>query len=149
VITRVFVDPRANFGTGVVIIEVDNGDGDLFSVNESGILTDVPVLESATAVAVYQTLMSQSAPELPSGYSWQFISSDGRDITPDVYAVYDARSARLWRENGDLVAEVSRTGPDESWCGQVKPGTTKIFYSLDDLVAEARNLNYLTEGLDD
>jgi hypothetical protein len=88
----------------------------------------------------------ETAPELPEGYSWQFINRSGQGFPQgfDLYAVQDAVEARLWCENGELVALVNRSSPDESWCGQIDPGPTKVFGSLAALVDEARSLDMLT-----
>jgi hypothetical protein len=89
--------------------------------------------------------MLETAPTLPEGFSWQFIDADGQDITTTpIYAVSDAVEARLWCENGDLIAEAHRVPAEsDAWYSQVEPGATRRFGSLDVLVGRAKALKLL------
>jgi hypothetical protein len=80
--------------------------------------------------------MIEYEPDLPEGYSWQFIDVEGQDCTRNpVYAVADAANARIWRESGDLVLALKRANSYQPW--EVEEGTDcgRKYADLDEAVA--------------
>lgn len=60
--------------------------------------------------------MIETEPELPEGYSWQFVDGDGVDCTSrPLYAVEDAVYANIWCENGDMVLWLERASGQADW----------------------------------
>lgn len=88
--------------------------------------------------------MIETEPDLPEGYSWQFVDAEGQDITSvPIYAVEDATTANIWCENGELVLSLSCANNQSHWTVETGLPRHEWVESLDAAVTVLRDLGAL------